>query len=495
MKCPKCGAENNAGVKFCINCGSALGLFCPNCGMANSAGAKFCVSCGNQFGVPAAAQSSAPSQPVVVLKSGTPGWAWAFIGVLLGILIIGGSIISGILPFDAASPEQVSPTLKPVVESPDASAEGFAEPVYCPETGGVILYWNAGFDCANDSGDPGYRLRYGDGFQDLNTGKFDDQASSIHIPAGWSVRLYENVEKNGASHCFNTSVSNFEDLGNFDNRDLPINDNVTSMQVYRDGTCGQDLAAGAEPAPMPEEETRPEGAPGAQAGGCDCKCVRELFSGLGVEFDVDWWGWEPIAIQEFDEYIFNRGAEINAETGDVYANIIFDNKNGAFDRIFSDPNLVLILSYSTDEGDADQFSTRPDEFQGGINCQKNNAEIACQYDLGYLAAEVDEVYIGAGLSITYISPGGVEQEYCLTIDEDFDQPDIIFGFRGESGPGDTGQPKDCRDPLVSCPDKQQCIESKKTGAWYCEPIKEVLPPTEEPAPPEPEATECPSWCP
>ena len=469
MKCSKCGAENNAGVKFCISCGSSLGMFCPNCGTANSAGAKFCVSCGNQFGVPAAAQSSAPTQPVVVLKSGTPGWAWAIIGVLLGILIIGGSIISGILPFGAASTEQVSPTLQPVVESPDASAEGFAEPGYCPETGGVILYWNAGFDCTNDTGDPGYRLRYGDGFQDLNTGKFDDQASSIHIPAGWSVRLYENVEKNGASHCFNTSVSNFEDFGNFDNRDLPVNDNVTSMQVFRDGTCGQDLAAGAEAAPMPEDVDLGLDAPvgAACTDQTPCACLPQA-----LKDQLDERGFiDPNVF--FDQYI----NAVIPEFGGGIVPIVF---NPEFDQMMKDIGLKIFIGLDwikdgvVDGGHFGEACGYAEVFDGNLTCE------------GRIPQGAELLPGSFGVHIAYESAAVFS--WCATA-----QFENVGGMGG--GPGGDDQPKDCRDPLVSCPDKQQCIESKKTGAWYCEPIKEVLPPTEEPAPPEPEATDCPSWCP
>jgi len=462
MKCSKCGAENNAGVKFCINCGSSLGLFCPNCGAANSAGAKFCVSCGNQFGVPAAAQSSAPTQPVVVLKSGTPGWVWAFIGVLAGLLVVGGLIISGILPFGTTSTEQVSPTLQPVVESPDASAEGYTEPVYCPETGGVILYWNAGFDCANDTGDPGYRLRYGDGFQDLNTGQFDDQASSIHIPAGWSVRLYENVEKNGASRCFNTSITNFEDFGNFDKRDLPINDNVTSMQVFRDGTCGQDLAAGAKPAPMPEEEAPPKGAPGAQAGGCDCDCVRGLFPELAELGEDGWW---DIPMVVFEGYI--HGIFIEDDGNGPIGAVWFDNETGAFDAILNDPDLAINIFYGR-PGEEAAFSTK----DGSLNClNKGEDTTICEFD-AEMVINIEEFDTHMIINIDDMNLGFVDE--CLVARDE--------GFQfGLVQAGDE-QPKDCRDPRISCPDKTDCVQSKETGLFYCEKIKtNNEPPTEAPS--------------
>ncbi len=43
--CSSCGAENEAGRKFCGECGSRLAAICPTCGSANSATAKFCGEC------------------------------------------------------------------------------------------------------------------------------------------------------------------------------------------------------------------------------------------------------------------------------------------------------------------------------------------------------------------------------------------------------------------------------------------------------------------
>ena len=48
--CPKCGAKNPVGAKFCGNCGTSLTpqakVVCPKCGAENPAGMKFCGNCG-----------------------------------------------------------------------------------------------------------------------------------------------------------------------------------------------------------------------------------------------------------------------------------------------------------------------------------------------------------------------------------------------------------------------------------------------------------------
>ncbi len=46
MICSNCGTNNEAGRKFCKECGTALAVTCPNCGAANTPDAKFCGECG-----------------------------------------------------------------------------------------------------------------------------------------------------------------------------------------------------------------------------------------------------------------------------------------------------------------------------------------------------------------------------------------------------------------------------------------------------------------
>lgn len=48
ITCPKCGAQNVAGARFCNHCGNTLtNQFCPHCGAQITPGAKFCSNCGH----------------------------------------------------------------------------------------------------------------------------------------------------------------------------------------------------------------------------------------------------------------------------------------------------------------------------------------------------------------------------------------------------------------------------------------------------------------
>ena len=49
MTCPSCAAENPAGARFCINCGTRLAEACSACGTPRVGTAKFCAECGNAF--------------------------------------------------------------------------------------------------------------------------------------------------------------------------------------------------------------------------------------------------------------------------------------------------------------------------------------------------------------------------------------------------------------------------------------------------------------
>ena len=58
MNCPNCGQANEAGRKFCAECGAALVSPCPTCGTVNAAGVKFCGECGTALTADAARRAA-----------------------------------------------------------------------------------------------------------------------------------------------------------------------------------------------------------------------------------------------------------------------------------------------------------------------------------------------------------------------------------------------------------------------------------------------------
>src|SRR5437867_2493247 len=60
MTCPRCQAENDAGARFCEDCGARLEAGCPNCGTPVTPGKKFCRSCGAALTTESAGHFASP---------------------------------------------------------------------------------------------------------------------------------------------------------------------------------------------------------------------------------------------------------------------------------------------------------------------------------------------------------------------------------------------------------------------------------------------------
>jgi surface antigen len=114
-----------------------------------------------------------------------------------------------------------------------------SQEVSCPQSGGVILYWNYYYNCDNGQGDAGYRQRTFPGWENV-TGAFDDNASSLKVPAGWSVKLYADVDRAGASTCRNADDVDFT-WNYFDGGKVLLNDDVSSFEVFDVSDCGSGL--------------------------------------------------------------------------------------------------------------------------------------------------------------------------------------------------------------------------------------------------------------
>jgi len=88
MNCSNCATENEAGRKFCKECGTALAVSCANCGAANPADAKFCGECGLSLNGPGpAARSVAPTVPAAGTVHAPPSAERRLVSVLFADLV------------------------------------------------------------------------------------------------------------------------------------------------------------------------------------------------------------------------------------------------------------------------------------------------------------------------------------------------------------------------------------------------------------------------
>ena len=75
MGCGQCGFENDAESRFCGDCGAPLEVTCPGCQATVRPGLKFCTQCGTAVGdtpaAPAAAAPSPPAGPTLVAQRKT----------------------------------------------------------------------------------------------------------------------------------------------------------------------------------------------------------------------------------------------------------------------------------------------------------------------------------------------------------------------------------------------------------------------------------------
>jgi hypothetical protein len=112
----------------------------------------------------------------------------------------------------------------------------------CPVSGSVLLFKHINFDCDGDGAGSGYVQRSDAGFQDLPV-SFDDSASSLRVPPGWSVRLYEHRGRRGASVCRNADDPNFTG-DTFEGSGGPLNDQISSIEVFEVADCAGPYSGG-----------------------------------------------------------------------------------------------------------------------------------------------------------------------------------------------------------------------------------------------------------
>jgi len=90
VTCANCGTPNEAGRKFCAECGKGLGVACANCGTVNPAGVKFCGECGSAMqttGSAAAIATAAAIAPTTSAASAEGGAERRLVSVLFADLV------------------------------------------------------------------------------------------------------------------------------------------------------------------------------------------------------------------------------------------------------------------------------------------------------------------------------------------------------------------------------------------------------------------------
>jgi uncharacterized membrane protein/ribosomal protein L40E len=91
MFCPKCGAENTEGNKYCQKCGAPIGVeppkptgVCAKCGTQNAEGTKYCRNCGAMLDIPRAAGSTTSLEPNIAgLLCYLAGWITGLVFILI----------------------------------------------------------------------------------------------------------------------------------------------------------------------------------------------------------------------------------------------------------------------------------------------------------------------------------------------------------------------------------------------------------------------------
>lgn len=107
----------------------------------------------------------------------------------------------------------------------------------CPQLGGVILYWNPNYKCANTTGDTGYRIRQSTGWINVNDGTFDNKAASVIVPACYTVNLYSDANLSGSNVTLTSDVAELSTLGNYPDTTIPVKGSISSMLVLYDPLC------------------------------------------------------------------------------------------------------------------------------------------------------------------------------------------------------------------------------------------------------------------
>lgn len=144
----------------------------------------------------------------------------------------------------------------PLNQSKQASAiifSGAPMPAPCPSSGfDVALYFHANYDCGLMGEGAGYLLRNGTGWQNV-LAPINDQASSVRVRPGWSVKLFEHADRGGGSACRNGDDPTF--AGDYFGNRQSLNDKVSSFEVFSNPYCELNVSPRTPSYPSPGDGT------------------------------------------------------------------------------------------------------------------------------------------------------------------------------------------------------------------------------------------------
>lgn len=119
-------------------------------------------------------------------------------------------------------------------------ASGSSSPT-CPSSGNVALYIHPNFDCGGKGDGEGWVLSNSSGKQNVPSA-FNNQASSLRVSSGWSVKLYADSNQGGASTCRNAADDQANHMfwnQKMSDNSTNLDDNVSSFEVFNDTKCGK----------------------------------------------------------------------------------------------------------------------------------------------------------------------------------------------------------------------------------------------------------------
>ncbi|GIV83001.1 MAG: hypothetical protein KatS3mg052_0008 [Candidatus Roseilinea sp.] len=257
-------------------------------------------------------------------------------------------------------------------------------PPSCPQSGGVILYYHANYDCGGRGENEGYVLRSGTGMHTMPAG-MNDQASSIRIPNGWSVRVFEHSGGGGGRRCYNAPGDNDFSNDSFDNG-IGVNDRVSSVEIFSTPNCA---ANAPDTTPPSGNYTSPGN--GATVGRTVRLAAWASDSGSGVRevrFTAKWSGqWRLIysdagAPYEYDWDLCAAGVP----DGDIELGLdIWDHAGNEFHLHTVQPNPHITKSYNC-SAVAGNWSTsywNNKSMSGAPNWQTGEAGVYLLRDWGY----------------------------------------------------------------------------------------------------------------